>query len=88
MLVVKKNGSLQEFDMEKIRTSMNNCFCNTNCYMNEGDINTLSTQFNKILSEVAKGNSHTSTYEIRGIIYHVLMENGFKNIAKSYMKLC
>ena len=88
MLVMKKNGSLQEFNIEKIRTSLNNCLCNANCYMNEGDINTLSTQFNRILPEVTKNNHHTSTYEIRGIVYQVLMENGFINVAKSYMKLC
>ncbi|HCJ57784.1 MAG TPA: hypothetical protein DHV55_10825 [Clostridiaceae bacterium] len=88
MLVVKKNGSLQEFNIEKIRTSVNNCLCSDDCYMTEGDINALSTQVNRILTEVSKGNAHTSTYEIRGIVYHVLMENGFKEVAKSYMKLC
>ena len=88
MLVIKKNGSLQEFDIEKIRTSLTNCFCSSNCYMNEGDLNSLSAQFRKILTEVTKDNTHTSTYEIRGIVYHILMENGFINVAKSYMKLC
>ena len=87
MLVIKKNGSHQEFDNEKIRKSINSCKSSIDCYMNEGDIQALASQFNKIFSEVTKGNAHTSTYEIRGIVYHVLMENGFKDVAKTYMKL-
>lgn len=87
MLVMKKNGSFQEFNTEKIRNSINSCKNSTSCYMNEGDIQALASQFNKIFSEITKGNSHTSTYEIRGIVYHVLMENGFKNVAKYYMDL-
>jgi len=87
MLVLKKNGTFQEFDIEKIKKSINSCKCHLDCYMNEGDIHALADQFNKIFLQVTKDNHHTSTYEIRGIVYHVLMENGFKNVAKSYMKL-
>lgn len=88
MMVLKKNGTYQEFDMEKIKKSIDNCRCKVNCYMNEGDIQALANQFSKIFSQVTKDNYHTSSYEIRGIVYHVLMENGFKNVARSYMNLC
>ncbi|NLM43767.1 MAG: hypothetical protein GX201_07140 [Clostridiales bacterium] len=88
MLVLKKNGSYQEFDMEKIKKSIDNCRCKVDCYMNEGDIRALANQFKEIFLQVTKDNIHTSSYEIRGIVYHVLMENGFKNVAKSYMDLC
>lgn len=88
MLVMKKNGTYQEFDMGKIEKSIVNCKCKVDCYMTEGDIQAITNQFKKIFSQVTKDNHHTSTYEIRGIVYHVLMENGFKNVAKSYMKLC
>lgn len=88
MLVLKKNGSYEEFNIHKIRTSIDNCKCSANCFMNEGDLEALTSQFNKILEKVTKGNSHTSTYEIRGIIYHILMDNGFTKVARSYMKLC
>jgi len=88
MLVLKKNGTFQEFDIEKIKKSIDNCKCNLDCYMNEGDINALAEEFNKIFSQVTKNNHHTSSYEIRGIVYHVLMENGFTNVARSYMNLC
>lgn len=88
MLVLKKNGSYQEFDMEKIKKSIDNCRCKVDCYMNEGDIQALANQFKEIFLQVTKDNIHTSSYEIRGIVYHVLMENGFKNVAKSYMDLC
>jgi len=88
MLVMKKNGTYQEFDMGKIEKNIVSCKCRVDCHMTEGDIHAILNQFQKIFSQVTKDNHHTSTYEIRGIVYHVLMENGFNNVAKSYMKLC
>ncbi|SHI51553.1 ATP cone domain-containing protein [Lutispora thermophila] len=88
MLVMKKNGTFQEFDIEKVKKSIDNCRCKVDCYMNQGDIQALASQFHKVFLQVTKDNNHTSSYEIRGIVYHVLMENGFRNVAKSYMDLC
>ena len=85
MEVVKKNGSIQDFDIEKIKTSLINCKCAANCSMTEGYINAISTRFKKVLSEVMKDRTQTSTYEIRAIVHHVLVENGFKDVAKAYM---
>lgn len=86
MLVIKKNGNMEEFDMDKLRLSIVNSADDIKSILNEGDINTVLNQIKRSLSDLTN-NRVTSTYEIRGLIYHALMNNGFKNIVKSYMKL-
>ena len=87
MLVIKRNGNIEEFDINKLRVSIINSADDINFILTEGDINILLNQIKKRLSELTNDNRATSTYEIRGLVYHALMNNGFKGIVKSYMKL-
>lgn len=86
MLVIKKSLTTEKFDINKIRTSLVNSSDEIELPLNEGDIQVLLCQINRKLSELRKDNDATSAYEIRGVVYDVLLENGFKNVAKSYMR--
>lgn len=87
MMVLKKNGKIEEFNIAKVRTGIINSADDINFLLTEGDINMLLNQINKKLSEIRKNGQNTTSYEIRGVMYHILMDNNFEELTKSYMKL-
>lgn len=87
MMVLKKNGKIEEFNITKIKTGIINSADDINFLLTEGDINMLLNQINKKLSEIRKNDQNTTSYEIRGVMYHILMDNNFEELTKSYMKL-
>lgn len=87
MMVLKKNGKIEEFNITKVRTGIENSADDINFLLTQGDINMLLHQINKKLSEIRKNDQSTTSYEIRGVVYHILMDNDFEELTKSYMKL-
>lgn len=87
MMVLKKNGKIEEFNITKTKTGIINSADDINFLLTEGDINMLLNQINKKLSEIRKNDQNTTSYEIRGVMYHILMDNNFEELTKSYMKL-
>ncbi len=87
MLVLKRKGSTQGFDIDKVERSIVNSADDIGYILTKGDINTILNQFKKRLAGLTKDGRNTSACEIRGLVYYVLKENGFIDVVKSYMKL-
>ena len=87
MLVIKRKGNIQDLDMDKISASIVNSADDIKFTLTQSDINIVLNQIKKNLAELTKGNRSTSTYEIRGLVYHSLIDNGFKAVVRSYMHL-
>ena len=82
MNVIKKDGSLQNLDMEKIETSIINASNDINFSLTSSDIKDISKEILTVLNKIRKDN--TSTYELVGITIKSLIKLGFRDIAKSY----
>lgn len=87
MLVIKRKGNIQEFDIGKVEISIVNSADDIGYILTQGDISTVLNQFKRRLSELTKDGRNTSACEIRGLVYYVLRENGFRDVVKSYMKI-
>ncbi len=87
MLVFKRKGNIQEFDIDKVEVSIVNSADDIGYALTQGDINTILNQIKRRLTVLTEDSRNTSACEIRGLVYYILRENGFKDIVKSYMKL-
>lgn len=86
MNVIKKDGRIEGFDEGKIFTSLNNTVINTdNVELNESDIKVLASDIVKKINSVRKDGDNTSSYEIRGIIADVLIEDGFSEVLQIFL---
>lgn len=85
MEIVKRNGKTERFTIGKINTSIANCAQELSFPLTEGDIKFLTNIVKKKLLDLHRDISPTSSYEVKGIVYKVLSENGFKTIAKEYI---
>ncbi|NLK00679.1 MAG: hypothetical protein GX318_05510 [Clostridia bacterium] len=85
MLVIKRDGDLEDFDIDKIMTSIINSADDVDFILTRGDIKFLTQQIQENLMLLTSNGRPTSTYEIRGLAYHVLQTCGFKTIVKPYM---
>jgi len=82
MLVVKKSGNLQDFQLEKIKTSMMRASDDINQPLNEADSHILAERINNKINANYKEKIKWS--EIRTIVGETLISCGFSNVAKSY----
>lgn len=87
MKVIKRNGSIYELNVDKLKTSIINSASDINILLTESDVKLIVNKVLYILNNVHKNDKlrTTSSYELRGIVYYVLVNQGFKNIADSYM---
>lgn len=84
MNIIKKDGRVQEFTKDKLKTSINNSAKDANFSLTESDLNLLvSDMYNKLVSIRKDGN--TSSYEVMGVVIHVLKENKFNQIICAYI---
>ena len=84
MKIVKRTGKIEDFDLSKIKTSILNSSSDVNIPLNNSDIKLLIREIEITLKNIRKSEP-TTAYEVRGIVYHVLIKNGFVRIAKAYM---
>lgn len=87
MKIIKKNGSLNEFDIDKIRTSLENSAKDIDVEITEADLKLILKQIEKNVQSLNGIARVTSTYEIKGLTHKVLKENGFIPLCKSYLGL-
>lgn len=85
MRVIKKDGRVQEFHSSKIRASILGASIDSNTIINEADLKILSNTVYKILKEIRGENGVSSSYEIFAIIIDTLNNDGFNDIAVSYL---
>lgn len=85
MKIIKKDGRLEEFNIGKIKTSIENAGRDSETILNESDIKILLEDIEKVLNLIKVNRDTTSSYEVIGIILDTLRKDGFNNIAKSYV---
>lgn len=87
MKVIKKNGMIQDFEKEKLYTSLFNASSETaNGLINKSDANIIIEDVYRRLFQLRDKQS-TSSYEIYGVVVQVLLENHFYELLKSYIGL-
>ena len=80
MKVIKKDGRLQELDLEKIKISILSATNDSKELLNESDVKILVEDINSKMKEVRKDGEDTSSYEISGIVIAILKRDGFSDI--------
>ena len=85
MKVIKKDGRLQDFDLEKIKISILSATNDSKELLNESDVKILVQDINSKMKEVRKDCEDTSSYEISGIVIAVLKRDGFSDIIEKYV---
>lgn len=76
MKVVKRNGSVVDFDINRIETAMRKAFTQMN---EEFDVNLVEKVKNKVVDGM-------SVEDIQDLVVYAMMENGFYIVANSYIK--
>lgn len=86
MKIIKKDGRVQDFDVRKISTSINNAANDVSeMSLNESDIKLITDDCINRIKKMRKEDGVTSSYEIIGVIAEVLEEDGFNLVLKSYI---
>lgn len=85
MQVIKKNGHVQEMNIVKIERSIKNAATDISYNLNESDINILVKDVVNKIKFIRKDGSNTSSYEIQAIIIEKLVQDGFNQIADSFI---
>ena len=85
MRVIKKDGSIQSLDITKIRNSILAASIDSNTIINEADLKRVSNRVVEVLEVMRKDEELSSTYEIFAIIIETLANDGFYDIAVSYL---
>ena len=86
MKIIKKDCRLEEFNIGKIKTSIENAGRDSETILNESDIKILLEDIEKVLSLIKVNRDTTSSYEVIGIILDILRKDGFNNVLKSYVQ--
>lgn len=86
MKVIKRDGRVQELEIEKIRLSILNASIDSKNIINESDLKILSSEIMKRLKDMRKADEQTSSYEITALTLSVLSHEGFEDIAKQYIR--
>lgn len=87
MKIIKKDGRIQEFNKDKIYTSLiSSANSLDNVRLNESDIKVLVEDITKAIKDLRKDETLTSSYEIIGIVSSVLVRDGFKEVLKAYLE--
>lgn len=87
MVIIKKDGRLENFDIDKLITSIKNTFSDCNELLNQSDINYIRNTFNSKLTNFIRRNPdrQISSLEIKMFLFESLRECGFNDIAKKYI---
>lgn len=84
MVVRKKNGLKEEFNISKVIRSIENAAKDININLTESDLSNAGRLIENFLK--AEGREETSSYEIFGAIVFKLKELDYKNVAQSYVR--
>ena len=85
-MIIKKDGRLQDFDENKIKTSIGNAAKSiSQAPLNEADIKIISADVVNTIRSIRKNNDNTSSYEIIGVIVDTLKKDGFREVIKEFL---
>jgi transcriptional regulator NrdR family protein len=82
MKVIKKDGRMQDFDIEKIKLTLERVSDDVHEPLTESDIKKLAKIINDVI--VNKNKEHVHSFEIRQIVIDQLRDAGFAHIAQAY----
>lgn len=85
MEIIKRNGAFQEFDIKKTENSVYCASVDINQTLNRSDLNLINHEVLKKLNLLKRGEIPTSSFEIKYIVYEILLENNFDKIANEYL---
>ena len=85
MKVIKKDGSIQSFDANKITNSILNATRDNQALLNESDIKIIIEDVIDRIRKIRRENDSTSSYEITGIVISVLDRDGFGDVINSFI---
>lgn len=82
MIVIKRKGELQDFEISKIKTSVMRASDDIDEPLNESDISFVADKTEKFILENFKDQIKSS--DIHKIVVDILNDTGFTHIAKVY----
>ena len=85
MKVVKKDGSIESFDANKIANSILNATRDKKALVNESDIKMIIEDVIDRRKKFKVGNDSTSSYEITGVVISMLDRDGFDDVISSFI---
>lgn len=85
MNIIKRSGKIVNFEISKVRTSIETASTDVNYPLTESDIKIIISDLLDSLKKLRDENSTTSVYEIRGLIYVILLKHNFDKVCQSYM---
>ena len=86
MKIIKKDGRLEEINPSKIRTRIENAARDSGVLLNSSDLRILADDVEKAILTIRKDSHITSSYEVIGIIFSILRNDGFNKILKAYLE--
>jgi transcriptional repressor NrdR len=84
MKIIKKNGSIQDFENVKLEQSITRASDDIKQPMNRADVKRTIVRVEQIIKALREDN--TSAYEVFAVTIHVLNEEGFCAVADAYFK--
>ena len=85
MKVIKRDGRLQELDLEKIKISILSATNESKELLNESDVKILVEDIHSKIKELRKEGEDTASYKISGILMAILKIYGFSDIIEKYV---
>lgn len=85
MKVVKKDGSIESFDANKIANSILNATRDKKALLNESDIKIIIEDVIDRIKKFRVENDSTSSYEITGVVISMLDRDGFDDVISSFI---
>ncbi|HHD2768673.1 TPA: ATP cone domain-containing protein, partial [Clostridium perfringens] len=85
MNIIKKDGRIEEFKIEKLSTSLSNAANDLNLTLNKSDIKIITEDIEKTIKSI-RSNEATSSYEVVGILISTLKNEKFSEILKAYIE--
>lgn len=85
MNIIKRSGKIVDFEISKIRTSIETASSDVNYPLTESDIKIIISDLLNSLNKLRGESDTTSVYEIRGLIYIILLNHNFTKVCQSYM---
>ena len=85
MKVVKKDGSIESFDANKIANSILNATRDKKALLNESDIKIIIEDVIDRIKKFRGENDSTSSYETTGVVISMLDRDGFDDVISSFI---
>ena len=86
MKIIKKDGRIQEFDESKIYNSIRGASRDLDrSTLNESDLNMQMVDIKEKLAKLRGEDGKTSSFEIVGVVWGVLIDDGFINVLYAYL---